>query len=78
MNLASRLRALFRRSAVERELDKELEFHLAMEAKALERTGLSPDEARTTARRSFGGLAQAKEDCRDAWGTRFLDNLSPP
>ncbi len=75
MNLLSRLRAVFHRSAIERELNQELEFHLAMEAKTLERTGLSPAAARAAARRSFGGVEQAKEACRDAWGTRFLDNL---
>jgi hypothetical protein len=38
-NLRYRLRALFRRSAMERELDAELRDHLEREVEKLERTG---------------------------------------
>jgi putative ABC transport system permease protein len=69
------LRAAFRRDDVERELDSEVKFHLEMEAKAHERAGSSRHEARANALRSFGGVEQAKEACRDSWGTRFLDHL---
>lgn len=66
---------LFHRAKAERNLDKELEFHLAQETDANIRAGMSPDEARLAALRSFGGVAQVREECRDAWGVRFLDNL---
>ncbi len=69
------LRAVFRRPAVERELDAEMRFHLEMEARAHERAGAASAEAERTAQRAFGGVEQAKEACRDAWGTRFLDHL---
>ena len=49
MNAISRLRALFLRSSVERELKSELEFHLEMETRAHVRSGLPASEARATA-----------------------------
>ena len=39
------------------------------------RRGLSPEEARRAALVSFGGLDQAKEDCRESWAGRFLEVL---
>ena len=40
------------------------------------RAGLSEQEARRQARLEFGGLEQVKEDCRDARGTRWLEDLA--
>ncbi len=40
-----RLRALFRRASVEREMDDELRFHIEQEASKYVRAGDSPDEA---------------------------------
>ena len=37
--------------------------------------GLPPEEARRAALVSFGGLDQAKEDCRESWAGRFLEVL---
>src|SRR5688572_9661827 len=79
MPLLSRLRhavrTLLRRDKAERELAREVDFHLEMEARAHERAGHEASAARAAALRSFGGVEQAKEDCRDAWGTRLWDNL---
>src|SRR5688572_16251835 len=69
------LRPLLHRSDVERDLDRELDFHLAQETEANIRAGMAPEEARLAALRSFGGVAQVREECRDAWGVRFLDTL---
>ncbi len=66
---------LFHRAKAEENLRREVDFHLAQETEANIRAGLSPEEARLTALRSFGGVAQVQEECRDAWGVRFLDNL---
>jgi len=60
-----RLRALFRRGAVERELDDELQFHLAQETEKYIRAGDSPDEARRKARAAFGGVERIKDDTRE-------------
>src|SRR3954463_5690024 len=66
---------LFHRTKAEQDLRKEVDFHLHQETEANIRAGLSPEEARLAAVRSFGGVAQVQEECRDAWGVRFLDNL---
>ncbi|MEX2152079.1 MAG: ABC transporter permease [Gemmatimonadaceae bacterium] len=70
-----RLRALFARDAVEREMNEELRFHLEMEAVKQERRGLSPDTARKKAAHRFGGVEAVKEAYRDARGVRPLENL---
>ena len=57
----SRLRALFRRDRLERELDDEVRFHLEMQADDNVRAGIDPDEARRAAMRSFGGRDVMKE-----------------
>jgi predicted permease len=74
--LLYRLRALFRRGAVERELDDELHLHLDHEAAKYERAGLSAAEARRRARLALGGVDQVKEDCRDVRGTRWIEDLA--
>ena len=75
MKLHARLRSLFRRTSAEHELTREVDFHLEMETQANVRAGMKPAEARLAALRSFGGVAQIQEECRDAWGVRFFDNL---
>lgn len=71
-----RLRALFRRGAVERELDDELQFHLAQETEKHIRAGDAPDEARRKARAAFGGVERIKDDARDARGLALLETIS--
>ena len=75
MNPLASLRSLFRRSRAERELQKELDFHLEMQTQQNLRAGLDTAAARQAALRSFGGVAQVQEECRDAWGVRLFDNL---
>jgi putative ABC transport system permease protein len=60
---------------MERELDEELRYHLEREIEQNMRGGMSPDEARSAALRAFGGMQQAKEECREARGVRFLEDL---
>jgi predicted permease len=61
-----RLRALVHTSAVDRELDEELAFHLDMEAQKYEREGFTPENARRKARLAFGAPRQYKAETRDA------------
>jgi predicted permease len=49
-------------SQVEREVNDELDFHLAMRAEELERGGLSRDAARREALRGFGDFARTRRD----------------
>src|SRR5919108_324184 len=70
-----RVRALFRRKSIEKELDEELKFHLERQVEKYVQTGLSRDEALRRACVEFGGVELAKEECRDARGVRFLEGL---
>src|SRR5262245_40610697 len=74
-DVSYRLRSLFRRATVERELDDELRFHIEREAEEHERRGLSREDARRQARLAFGGLEAMKEATRDAHGTALLESL---
>jgi putative ABC transport system permease protein len=73
--LRTRLHALLRKSEVERELDEELRYHIEQQAEQNVRLGMSPEEARRAALKSFGGMEQAKERSRDARGVRWLEEL---
>ncbi|HKY05821.1 MAG TPA: ABC transporter permease, partial [Blastocatellia bacterium] len=66
---------LFDRSKNEEELERELRFHLDQHEADLIARGLSPAEARRQTRLALGGPEQVKERCRDARGTRWLEDL---
>src|SRR3979409_1412246 len=66
---------LLHRRKMEEQLDKELRFHLEQHAGELIAHGHDPEEARRQARLALGGPEQVKEECRDARGTRWLEDL---
>ena len=66
---------LWRRSQMEAQLDKELRFHPDQHAADLIARGHDPAEAQRQARLALGGPEQVKEKCRDARGTRWLEDL---
>jgi predicted permease len=68
-------RRMLRRRQMEEQLEKELRFHLDQHAADLIARGSSPEEARRQARLVLGGPEQVKEECRDARGTRWLEDL---
>jgi macrolide transport system ATP-binding/permease protein len=74
-HLKSWLRSILLRSRAEREMDAELRFHLEAYAEDLIRSGVPGDEALRRARIEFGGLEQAKEQCRDATGISIFESL---
>ena len=74
-DLLFRLRALFNRNAVEREMEEELRFHVDRQVEAYENAGLDRAEAMRRARLDFGGLDQIKDEYRDALGVRLFDSL---
>ena len=74
-DLRYRLRAIFRRGAVEQELDDELRFHVEREAERLMRDGVPAADAHRQAALAFGGVEQMKEATRDARGTRVLEHV---
>lgn len=73
--IARRLRVLFDKSSLEREMDAEMRFHLEMEIEQHVRAGVDPAEARRRALVAFGGVERHKEQARDVRGARLLDDL---
>ncbi|HUF10402.1 MAG TPA: ABC transporter permease [Rhodothermales bacterium] len=63
--ILTRLRALLQRGRVAREVDDELQFHVAKETESNIKLGMTPTEARRTALRALGGIEQTKETIRD-------------
>src|SRR5260370_31196190 len=74
-DLLLRLRALFRRKAVEAELEEELRFHFDKQIAKFMQSGMAPAEASRRARLKFGGLEQLKEEHRDSRGVSFIETL---
>ena len=73
--LKRRWRALTKKDELEQELDEELRFHLEKDTARNLESGMNAAEARYAALRTFGGFEQSKEECRDAWGVRFIQDL---
>ena len=71
-----RCRALFRRSAMDHELDQELQFHLQHEADKYIRAGASPGEAMRRARIALGGEELVKQESRDSRGISWLEHAA--
>lgn len=72
-DLRYRLRALFRREEVERELDEELRYHLEREEAKLRGEGHAPEQAAREARLRFGGIERTKEQSRDGRGVALVE-----
>ncbi len=64
------------RAARERELTREIEWHLNELREEREAEGLSPRQAEGAARREFGNVARAQEETRAAWGWTLLEQLA--
>ena len=64
------------RDRLEADLKKEVGFHLQMEIDQRIAQGMTPEEARRTALRDFGGVDRSTEEVRDARGVTFWDNLT--
>jgi macrolide transport system ATP-binding/permease protein len=73
--LRSWLRATVGRSRMESEMDAELRFHMEAYAEDLVRGGVPRPEALRRARLEFGGIENAKEECREARGVHFVETL---
>src|SRR5260370_34579126 len=71
--LLYRLAALFRRRHLEDDLDAELRSHMAMAIELNLRKGMSAEDARREALRSFGGVEQTKETYRDQRGLPMIE-----
>jgi hypothetical protein len=75
MTFLRRLRAILFRRAAERDLDDEIELHIALETVELERQGLDAKAAATLARRRFGRVDRVKDALRALRGVEPIEDL---
>ena len=66
---------LWRRNRMEEQLEKELRFHLDQHESDLIARGHSAAQAHREARIALGGPEQVKQQCREARGTRWAEEL---
>src|ERR1700692_3542388 len=69
------LQRLFARRRMDRDLDKEIQFHVESQVADKVGYGIPEIEARRLTRLEFGGSEQIKEDCRESRGTMWLESL---
>src|SRR5215831_17529191 len=74
--ISLRLRTLFQRDRVERELEEEFQFHIEQRTELEIAKGLAPEAARSAAIRAMDGVERRKDECRDVRRVNFVDNLS--
>jgi predicted permease len=74
--LQHRLRSVFHREDADYEMNDELRDHIEQKTQLYISQGLSADEARRRAHLELRGIERLKEECRDARGTRWLDDLA--
>lgn len=72
MKFWNKLRALFARRRLEREMTEEMEAHIDGLTERNMAKGMSTEEARYAALREFGGVEQIKERARDERGAQWV------
>ncbi len=70
-----RLQALLRHRELDHGLNAEVRFHIEMETEKNIRLGMSRDNARRAALKSFGPMEKHKAETRDARGVSWFENL---
>src|SRR5437660_12459015 len=70
------IRRLLGRNRLEGELDREIAYHIERRVADLIEQGLDPREATRRVRLAFGAADQVKEQVRDTWGTRWLEDFA--
>jgi len=75
MKIWARVKALFKRKQLERDLEDELAFHLAMREEKKRAEGVTAEEAKYAARRQFGNATRVKEICRQMWSFASLETF---
>jgi hypothetical protein len=70
-----RFRSLFDGSRLESDLEDELRDYLDREIERTIAAGSSPEEARRLALSSLSGAERVKEECRDARGVRWFEDI---
>jgi putative ABC transport system permease protein len=73
----SRIHGTLRRNEdLEREMNREMTFHLEMAAKRNVERGMTPDAAARQAKLRFGSVESAREDAREAQRARLAENVA--
>ena len=67
----NRFAKLFQRSAIKREIDEELRFHIEQRTEENIAVGMTPEEAMREARKRFGNVQSVREECRETRGANF-------
>jgi putative ABC transport system permease protein len=70
-----RLRSLFRRQSVDRELEDEFRFHFDQLVEEEMAAGMAPEEARRSALRKMGPITWFQEESRDVRRVNYIDDL---
>ena len=70
-----RLRAVFQRHTIDREMRAEMDAHLDRATERLIARGMSLEAARLEARREFGNVGVLHEEARDVRGARWIESL---
>jgi predicted permease len=77
--LRLRLSALVSKQKLDAEMAEEMRQHMELRTRANITAGMSPEEARRSARRQFGGIDQIQETCRDQrrilWIEHFVQDF---
>jgi predicted permease len=71
----TRLRQLFSRRRIYRELWEEIQAHLDEKVEELVAEGMSREEAMLSARREFGNVGLIEENCREVWVWPSLEDI---
>ncbi|MGH9825412.1 MAG: ADOP family duplicated permease, partial [Blastocatellia bacterium] len=74
-DLLRKARFLLLRDRVERDIDRELDFHIDLRTRENLESGMAWRAARKDAVRRFGNMAYIKENCRDERGSGFVEVL---
>jgi predicted permease len=71
----ARVKSLFRKRRMDREMAEELEFHQTLLREKFERQGMPPIAAAQATRKTFGNTSRWHERIREQWQFKPLENL---
>jgi predicted permease len=70
-----RLAALGKRGTLDRNLEDEIAFHLAMTEERNRAAGQASADIQASVKKQFGNVARFKEQCREMWTFRWVETL---
>jgi putative ABC transport system permease protein len=73
--LIARLRALLWRDKIIHDIDEELRAHIELEAEANREMGMTPEEARLSAAKSFGNVTSIRDLAYEVRGGGFMESV---